>query len=80
MRNVVRTVALAVSPVLAVYASVFVLQAARLTFPPEADPAAWPHWLVFAALVFAINATLVGFARRLRGPSDDARVRRSPAS
>lgn len=81
MRNVVRTVALAVSPVVAVYTSVFAMQVARVPFPPEADASAWPAWLLFGGLVFAINAALVYGARRLSGPAADEGIdRRSPAS
>lgn len=77
MRNVARTIALAVSPVAAVYASVFALQTAGLPFPPEADAAAWPAWLLFGGLVFAINAVLVYVARRLPGPQGETSAARS---
>lgn len=80
MRNVVRTVAMAVSPVASVYTSLVGLQAAGVPFPPEADTTAWPAWLLFGALVFAVNAVLVLVARRLPGPRVDAPDRRSPAS
>ncbi|MEI7446545.1 MAG: hypothetical protein WCK28_16775 [Burkholderiales bacterium] len=77
MRNVARTIALALSPVAAVYASVFALQAAGLPFPPEADAAAWPAWLLFGGLVFGINAVLVCVARRLPGPHGEVPAARS---
>lgn len=80
MKNVVRTVALAVSPIASVYASVLALQAAGVPFPPEADASAWPAWLLFGGLVFAVNAALVAGARRLPRPAADSVDRRSPAS